>query len=1337
MRNVRLTIGSSSVGVILALLVAAPALGSTNVSGTISTNTEWTVAGSPYIATGSVTVALGVVLTIDSGVTVKMSPQTYLQVSGRLLASGTSASPITITSSQSTPGAGDWAYLRFYTGSDPASQLSYVTVSYAGNGSAMGVAVTSSSPVLDHLTVSHTAGTGVIVGGSSAPSMTGCTFSQNTSYGLWVRTGSSLASIDSTTIANNGDYAVYAETGAILPALTGVTMTGNGGGAKNAIGYQGGTITSNLTWHAGAPWVALASVTINPGVVLTIDPGVTVKMSPQTYLQVSGRLLASGTSASPITITSSQSTPGAGDWAYLRFYTGSDPASQLSYVTVSYAGNGSAMGVAVTSSSPVLDHLTVSHTAGTGVIVGGSSAPSMTGCAFSQNSSYGLWVRTGSSLASIDSTTIANNGDYAVYAETGAILPALTGVTMTGNGGGAKNAIGYQGGTITSNLTWHAGAPWVALASVTINPGVVLTIDPGVTVKMSPQTYLQVSGRLLASGTSASPITITSSQSTPAAGDWAYLRFYTGSDPASQLSYVTVSYAGNWSALGIAVTSSSPVLDHLTVSHTAGTGVIVGGSSAPSMTGCTFSQNTSYGLWVRTGSALASIDSTTIANNGDYAVYAETGAILPALTGVTMTGNGGGAKNAIGYQGGTISSNLTWHAGAPWVALASVTINPGVVLSIDPGVTVKMSPQTYFQVSGRLLASGTSGSPITFTSSQSTPAAGDWQYLYLAMGNNPASQLSYATVWYAGYYSGRGISVADGTPSFDHVTVASTAGTGMYVTGGSPTITNSTFTQCTGNGLQIVAGSPTFDHVTVTQAAGSGIGISGGTVALSFSTVSSSSGAGISVSGGSIVSVFNSSFIGNGSGLSNSNPSNVVHAHLNFWNSVTGPSGSGPGTGQSVSTGVTYEPWLTQGAVDANYVTSVTVTNHAFNPTIFRNAGLTFSTTQGTSWTVTMQNSSNAVVRTISGSGANGVVTWDGTNDEGVLQPNGIYTYQIGSATAGGLQCAPVRGRLVLDTTATAAAFTASQDVLEFSAASGGSVKYTSVVPIIMIETLVVKNRQGQVVRTLVSNLQRVDGTYVDAWDGRNDAGMLVPDGPYFYVVTVDDGVNAFTWDLSAQYWGNYTNYTDGLGIQSFDPFNNCPLRFSYSFDQPGRVTIALTSEILYKGFSCENPPPSGALCLVNRKYEESGAHTFVSAGVDVAGVYRAGGFKYLTLVTERGVFAKNAVVLFGSKPTVQNLVVTAPVLAPGQNESTVAFDLGTFQSQPADVTVTFLNQSSVSVLRTITLPAQSPGHVTVPWDGRADNGMCVAPGAYTITVTVADTIGNQVQGQILATVQP
>jgi len=71
---------------LLLLLSQTSAFAATNVSGTISTNTTWTLAGSPYIVTASVHVnsSSGPVLTIEPGVTVKFSNNTGLTIGGVL-----------------------------------------------------------------------------------------------------------------------------------------------------------------------------------------------------------------------------------------------------------------------------------------------------------------------------------------------------------------------------------------------------------------------------------------------------------------------------------------------------------------------------------------------------------------------------------------------------------------------------------------------------------------------------------------------------------------------------------------------------------------------------------------------------------------------------------------------------------------------------------------------------------------------------------------------------------------------------------------------------------------------------------------------------------------------------------------------------------------------------------------------------------------------------------------------------------------------------------------------------------------------------------------------------
>ena len=76
-----------SVLFILGVSICPAAIASTNVSGHITEDTTWDLAGSPYILVGNVTVNSAVTLTISSGVEVQGSSRT-LDVYGHLVASG-------------------------------------------------------------------------------------------------------------------------------------------------------------------------------------------------------------------------------------------------------------------------------------------------------------------------------------------------------------------------------------------------------------------------------------------------------------------------------------------------------------------------------------------------------------------------------------------------------------------------------------------------------------------------------------------------------------------------------------------------------------------------------------------------------------------------------------------------------------------------------------------------------------------------------------------------------------------------------------------------------------------------------------------------------------------------------------------------------------------------------------------------------------------------------------------------------------------------------------------------------------------------------------------------
>jgi len=76
------------------LTVGIPTVHATDVCGPISSDTTWTLSGSPYIVTCSVLVQEGVILTIEPGVEVRFSPGLALRVDGCLIARGTEENPI-------------------------------------------------------------------------------------------------------------------------------------------------------------------------------------------------------------------------------------------------------------------------------------------------------------------------------------------------------------------------------------------------------------------------------------------------------------------------------------------------------------------------------------------------------------------------------------------------------------------------------------------------------------------------------------------------------------------------------------------------------------------------------------------------------------------------------------------------------------------------------------------------------------------------------------------------------------------------------------------------------------------------------------------------------------------------------------------------------------------------------------------------------------------------------------------------------------------------------------------------------------------------------------------
>ncbi|PIS30207.1 MAG: hypothetical protein COT43_02215 [Candidatus Marinimicrobia bacterium CG08_land_8_20_14_0_20_45_22] len=156
---------------------------------------------------------------------------------------------------------------------------------------------------------------------------------------------------------------------------------------------------------------------------------------------------------------------------------------------------------------------------------------------------------------------------------------------------------------------------------------------------------------------------------------------------------------------------------------------------------------------------------------------------------------------------GTISSNTTWdkdvyvygdltvNSGVILTIDANVTVKESVVFTVNPGAQLKFASGKKITVNGTLIAQGTSSNHITFTSNDATPSAGDWYGIRFEDTSNDANCiLKYCDIQYAQY----GVYCNRANPKIENNTLTNN-NYGIYTYFSSPDIkTNSINNNSTG-----------------------------------------------------------------------------------------------------------------------------------------------------------------------------------------------------------------------------------------------------------------------------------------------------------------------------------------------------------------------------------------------------------------------------------------------------------------------------------------------------------------------------------------------------------
>ncbi len=216
--------------------------------------------------------------------------------------------------------------------------------------------------------------------------------------------------------------------------------------------------------------------------------------------------------------------------------------------------------------------------------------------------------------------------------------------------------------------------------------------------------------------------------------------------------------------------------------------------------------------------------------------------------------------------GGPIFSDTIWtKSKSPYVVTANIDVQPGITLTIEPGVEVKFQTGLNIQVNGYLIVNGSVTDPVIFTSIKaiSEKKPGDWGIIeftptspatvFGVSGNYiSGSILKNCVVEFGGLASDKTKgAVTIGNQIIDDCTVRDNEGVGVYVYN-SGKVTNSTIENNSSNGIYSISGnienniirknSSTSGHIT-------GVGIYASESVIKNNYIAENSGKGKSING--------------------------------------------------------------------------------------------------------------------------------------------------------------------------------------------------------------------------------------------------------------------------------------------------------------------------------------------------------------------------------------------------------------------------------------------------------------------------------------------------------